>query len=172
MHLTHKFTYSTLKPKVVTKKPLAPKVSSIIFPKSSSQVVIQPITYDSRCRSVTQQMMAALAVANRHAEVDRDQKDAEVEPMKNLWKTYEKPMKNQWNTKTYEKPMKHQWNTKTYEKPMKTNIWKNSELRTPEDSEGWAWRESMNQSSLRYFLLCLYSCFCLSTIWKAVGELV
>eukprot|EP00438_Fugacium_kawagutii_P024583 Skav223363 [mRNA] locus=scaffold200:568489:587282:+ [translate_table: standard] len=32
------------------------------------QVVIQPITYDSRCRSVTQQMMAALAVANRHEE--------------------------------------------------------------------------------------------------------
>ncbi len=33
------------------------------------QVVIQPITYDSHCRSVTQQMMAALAVANRHEEV-------------------------------------------------------------------------------------------------------
>ena len=36
---------------------------------AASQVVIQPITYDSRCRSVTQQMMAALAVANRHEEM-------------------------------------------------------------------------------------------------------
>lgn len=36
---------------------------------AASQVVVQPITYDSRCRSVTQQMMAALAVANRHQEM-------------------------------------------------------------------------------------------------------
>ncbi|CAK9024211.1 unnamed protein product [Durusdinium trenchii] len=36
---------------------------------AASQVVVQPISYDSRCRSVTQQMLAALAVANRHEEM-------------------------------------------------------------------------------------------------------
>ena len=33
------------------------------------EVVVQPITYDSRCRSVTQQMLAALAAANKHGEI-------------------------------------------------------------------------------------------------------
>ncbi|CAJ1435103.1 unnamed protein product, partial [Effrenium voratum] len=36
---------------------------------AASQVVIKPITYDPRCRSVQQQMLAALAVASRHGEV-------------------------------------------------------------------------------------------------------
>eukprot|EP00435_Cladocopium_sp_Y103_P066121 s23_g28.t1 len=46
---------------------------------AASQVVVQPITYDSRCRSVTQQMMAALAVANRHQE-DRHRSRASARP--------------------------------------------------------------------------------------------
>ena len=36
-----------------------------------AQVVIKPITYDPRCRSVQQQMLAALAVASRHGEARR-----------------------------------------------------------------------------------------------------